>query len=83
MTKDELYNIVLDQQERSIKAMNGLTNAFERVNDTNVLHVAKDSENYESVRRLVVSFERFVKLFTISLAALIVLAGAEKVLGLL
>lgn len=87
MKQSELLQIFLEQQERNTKAFEGLQGALLLINEHNTLHAAKDDENYESIRKLETSNNRVVSLIqwvlTAVVSALIVLAGAEKVIPLL
>jgi hypothetical protein len=83
-TNKELYKIILDQQERNIKAFEGMEDALHTLNDSNVLHSARDNENYQAIKDLISSNKAVVSLLqwviVATVSALIVLAGAKEVL---
>lgn len=85
--KEDLYKIILDQQERNIEAFEGVKNALENINDFNILHAGKEEVNYDTIKQLVASNKSIVSILQwviiAVVSALIVLAGAEKVLSFL
>lgn len=85
-SEKDLYKVILDQQERNIKAFEGVENALHTINDANTLHAKRDIENYETIKELIASNKSVVSILqwviVASVSALIVLSGAEKVLGI-
>lgn len=69
--------------KNNTEAMNKVANAFDVLNDQNALHHAKDDEREAVVRENTKVTKTVVKTFYVitilMVAALIVLAGAEKV----
>ncbi|KKR55637.1 MAG: hypothetical protein UT94_C0063G0007 [Candidatus Uhrbacteria bacterium GW2011_GWF2_40_263] len=85
--KDELFKIILDQQERNIQAFEGVKNALQNINDFNVLHATKEGDNYMAIKNLISSNKSVVSILqwviVAVVSALIVLAGAGRVLEFL
>lgn len=86
-TKDKLIDELLVHNREVAKYMANIAGALENINDTNVLHANAINKNSEVVKNLVEvnsSFLKFIRWILIVLvAAIIVLAGAEKVLDFL
>jgi len=84
MTKDELTTKFIDLSEKNIQALDGLKEAIGKINDTNTLHAAKTAEVSKHVDKLVTSVEIMSKMFSkilwVLVLAIVILAGAEKVL---
>ena len=82
-TKDRLIGILIEQVEKNTTAFNGVQNALSKINDTNVLHISKDDDNYATIKQLIKSWDKSYRLVTILLIlfalALVILAGAEKI----
>lgn len=85
--KDELFKIILDQQERNIQAFEGVKNALQNINDFNVLHATKEGDNYMAIKNLISSNKSVVSILqwviVAVVSALIVLAGAGRALEFL
>ena len=85
--KNELFKIILDQQERNIQAFEGVKNALQNINDFNVLHATKEGDNYMAIKNLISSNKSVVSILqwvvVAVVSALIVLAGAGRVLEFL
>ena len=83
----ENQKIISEQVSKNTEAFNGVMGALNQINDQNVLHMSKDDARAEVIKKLVDGNEKFYKITTyIILAvigALIVLAGAEKALKFL
>lgn len=81
-SKEDLYKIILDQQERNIVAFNGVQNALNKINSFNIASASKEEDNYNTIRQLVSSNKSIVSILqwilTAMVTALIFLAGAEK-----
>lgn len=86
-TKDKLIDELLIHNREVAKYMANIAGALENVNDSNLLHANAISKNTEVVKNMVEvnsSFLKFIRWILIVLvAAIIVLAGAEKVLEFL
>lgn len=93
-TKDKMLELLLenqkvisDQVERNIVAFNNMQSALHEINESNRLHNEKDTERDTTLKSLIESNNKFYKVFTyillITILALVVLAGAEKVLKFL
>lgn len=84
MTKDQLTEKFIDLNERNIKAFDGLSEAIRDINGNNVLHNAQTEKIEKQIERLVTGAELIsngmTKIIWVIVLALIVLAGAEKVL---
>jgi len=69
---------------KMIEVLTGMKDSFEALNDTNVLHVAKEDERYHTIQMLAVAVEARAKVmntvFMLLATAIVVLAGAEKAL---
>lgn len=59
--------------------MDNLNQTMVKINDQNILHTTALDKNTQAIQDVI---GRFVKLLLILVGALIVLAGAEKVIGL-
>ncbi len=64
--------------QNNTEAMNKVANAVDVLNDQNNMHYQKDDIRDSSLNELVASNKAMQKIFYISIMALIVLAGAEK-----
>lgn len=86
-TKDKLIDELLIHNREVAKYMANIAVALENINDSNLLHANAISRNTEVVKNMVEvnsSFLKFIRWILIVLvAAIIVLAGAEKVLEFL
>lgn len=84
MTKDQLTNKFIELSERNIQAFDGLKEAITNINDNNVLHNSQTEIIADQIKRLVQGSEMVAKAATkllwVLILALIVLAGAEKML---
>lgn len=65
--------------EKTSVALDGLKNAIERINDTNVLHMQMLKENTQAVNNITTFWGKIVMILISTVA---ILAGAEKVLSL-
>lgn len=66
--------------KNNTEAMHRVASAVDTLNDQNSLHYHKDDERDTTLREVVASNKTISKIFYLSILALIVLAGAEKVL---
>ena len=86
-TKDKLIDELLTHNREVAKYMSNIAGALENINDSNVLHANAITANTTVIKSMVEvnsSFLRFIRWILIVLvAAIIVLAGAEKVLQFL
>lgn len=65
--------------KNNTEAMNRVANAVEVLNDQNNLHYQKDDVRDATVKSVVDSNKAIQRIFYVSIMALIILAGAEKV----
>lgn len=65
--------------KNNTEAMNKVANAVDTLNDMNNLHYRKDDDRDSTLRGIVDSNKAIQRIFYISIMALIVLAGAEKI----
>lgn len=86
--------ILLDNQKEFLKAqekltevLTGVRESLRNLNDSNVLHMSKEDARYESINKLATAVEARSKVMNtimlILVAAVVVLAGAEKALQVL
>lgn len=64
--------------KNNTEAMNKVANAVDTLNDMNNLHYQKDDDRDSTLRGIVDSNKAIQRIFYISIMALIILAGAEK-----
>ena len=90
MTKDELTNKLIDLNEKSVKYMERVSNVLVQLNDNNKLHkqaidvnTTATKDMASSTKAMTKSFNKVWVILWIIILALIVLAGAEKVLNFL
>lgn len=83
-TKDKLIGVLLENSTKMNEALVGIKDAIESINDQNVLHCQAIEENTKTSQNLVSATNSTYKLFKWVMIALvmaiIMLAGAEKVL---
>jgi len=65
--------------EKTSVALDGLKDAIEKINDTNVLHMQMLKENTQAVNNITTFWGKIVMILISTVA---ILAGAEKVLSL-
>jgi hypothetical protein len=93
-TKDELIKVILDNQKtisgqviKNTEAFQGVKDALQTINDNNVFHMNREDGRDMTITKLVAGNEKFYKIISLILvalvAALIILAGAEKALKFL
>lgn len=84
MNQDKLVKLLIDQSERTTGALESIKDSMKAINDTNVLHCQTSVGIDSKVDKLVsssLSLNKLIKrLLIIFATALVVLAGAEKVL---
>lgn len=77
----------LKAQERVTEVLTGMKESLCVLNDNNVLHMGKEDSRYESINKLAAAVEARSRVMNtimiILVAALVVLAGAEKALQVL
>jgi len=90
MTKDELTNKFIELNEKSVKYMGQVSNILYQLNDNNKLHkqaidinTVATKDMASSTKEMTKSFNKVWVILWIIVLALIVLAGAEKVLNFL
>jgi hypothetical protein len=86
-TKDVLFDVVIQNNKDMTEAMNRISSAVEAINHSNELHSTIITEHTETIKSMVKVNTAFLSIFKwliVSLVlAIIVLAGAEKVLKFL
>jgi len=86
-TKDNLIEIIISSNSKMTEALTGIKGALEKINDQNVLHCQAISENTKTSENLVTATSTMNRTFKwlvmVLVLAIIVLAGAEKVLKFL
>ena len=91
MKNDELTRILIENQKEYLsiqieltKVLSEMKTSLEDLNDTNVLHIGKEDSRYQTIDKLATAVEARAKVmntvFLLLALAIIVLAGAEKVL---
>lgn len=84
MKQDDLIKFIIDQEKRSTVALESIKDSMRAINDTNVLHCQTSKDIDSKIDKMVGSTIKLNKLVSrlliIFAAALVVLAGAEKVL---
>jgi hypothetical protein len=83
MTKDELTLKFIDLSEKSTKYMERVSNVLYELNDSNKLHKQAIDINTLATKEMTKSFNKVWYILWIVILALVVLAGAEKVLKFL
>ena len=73
--KQEIFVEII---KNNTEAMNRVANAVEVLNDQNAMHYQKDDERDTTTREVIASNKAVLRIFYITILALIVLAGAEK-----
>ena len=90
MTKDELTNKFIELNQKTVKYMGQVSNVLYQLNDNNKLHrqaidinTVATKDMASSTKEMTKSFNKVWVILWIIVLALIVLAGAEKVLNFL
>lgn len=83
MTKDQLTEKFIDLTEKSILYMEKVSNVLVQLNDQNKLHKVAIDTNTSATKEMTKSFNKIWTILWIVILALVVLAGAEKVLKFL
>ena len=90
MTKDELTNKFIELNEKTVKYMGQVSNVLYQLNDNNKLHrqaidvnTVATKDMASSTKEMTKSFNKVWIILWVIILALIVLAGAEKVLNFL
>jgi hypothetical protein len=77
----------LEAQNKNIEVLTQMKDSLVSLNDTNVLHLTKEDARYDTIKQLGVAVEARSKVmnlvFMLLIAAVIILAGAEKALTIL
>jgi len=86
MKQAEIIKLFMSHQRKQTKSLESIKESMQSINDTNVLHLETNQKFSGDIDKLVKSTDKiekvFSKAFLLVIAALIVLAGAEKVLSL-
>lgn len=82
-TKDDLVLKFIQVNEKTNLFMERVSNVLVQLNDNNKLHKEAINANTDATKELVKSFNRIWTVFFIIILALVVLAGAEKILKFL
>jgi len=84
MTRDEMFNLILDNNNKTIEYMAKLSDSMANLNDKSVYHSSLLVNNTKALNKMVTANEENLKMFRIIfyviVIALVVLAGAEKAL---
>jgi len=90
MTKDDLIQKYIELNEKTITFMDKVSSVLEELNDNNKLHKQAIDTNTQATKEMTKSLNKiwnmFIRvwyIFVLTILALIVLAGAEKVLKFL
>jgi hypothetical protein len=83
MTKDQLIEKFIDLNEKTNSYLDGVSMVLKELNDQNKLHAQAIEANTQATKEMTKSFNRIWYVFFIAILALVVLAGAEKVLKFL
>ena len=90
MTKDELTNKFIELNQKTVKYMGQVSNVLYQLNDNNKLHrqaidvnTVATKDMASSTKEMTKSFNKVWIILWVIILALIVLAGAEKVLNFL
>jgi hypothetical protein len=79
ISKDRAVELWINVVKANTVAMTEVKGALETLNDNNVLHTGALKEMIGGNKELVKTFKWFWRIIMLAFAALIVLAGAEKV----
>jgi len=80
MTKDDLIQKFIEMNEKTITFMDKVSSVLEELNDNNKLHKQAIDVNTQATKEMTKAFNKIWYIFLLIILALIVLAGAEKVL---
>ena len=83
MTKDQLIEKFIDLNEKTNSYLDSVSMVLRELNDQNKLHAQAIEANTQETKEMTKSFNRIWYVFFIAVLALVVLAGAEKVLKFL
>jgi hypothetical protein len=72
-------DIFVELIKNNTEAMNKVANAVEVLNDQNAMHYAKDDERDTTLREVVSANRVVITIFYLTVGALVILAGAERV----
>jgi len=85
--EDKILKLFVDSNQKTTEALFGIKEALNKINDQNKLHCNVLNQNTDKLREMVAGNKSLIKIFQwviISLiSALIILAGAEKAIGLI
>jgi hypothetical protein len=85
--KDNIIDLLLEHNKMMATTMANVSNALEKINDTNLLHADAISENTKAITAMVNTNNGFLKIFRyvfiLIIMALVVLAGAQEALKFL
>lgn len=83
MTNKQLTDKFIDLTEKSVLYMEKVSNVLVQLNDQNKLHKQAIDTNTSATKEMTKSFNKIWIILWIVILALVVLAGAEKVLKFL
>ena len=83
MTNKELTDKFIDLTEKSVLYMEKVSSVLVQLNDQNKLHKKAIDTNTSATKEMTKSFNKIWTILWIVILALVVLAGAEKVLKFL
>ena len=83
MTNKQLTDKFIDLNEKSVLYMEKVSNVLIQLNDQNKLHKTAIDTNTTATKEMTKSFNKVWYIFWLFALALIILAGAEKVLKFL
>ncbi len=83
ITKDNMIERFIELNEKTTLFMDRITQVLEDLNHNNKLHKQAIEINTQATKEMTKSFSRIWYVFLIIVLALVVLAGAEKVLKVL
>ena len=83
MTNKELTEKFIELSEKNVLYMEKVSSVLTALNDNNKLHVKSIDVNTNTTKEMTKSFNRIWYILWIVILALVVLAGAEKVLKFL
>lgn len=80
MTKDQMVDKFIDMNSKTVHFMEKVSGVLVQLNDQNKLHKQAIDTNTIATKEMTKSFNRIWNILWIIILALIILAGAEKVL---
>lgn len=94
MSKDKMVGLFIESNQKTNEALFGIREALVKINDQNKLHCElvvkngdKSDRNYEAIAKMIASTNSVTSIlkwaFMVLIAAMVALAGAEKIVGLI